>query len=353
MLEAGGVPYVLVERRLAPQDGGLAINLPGNAIQALAALGLRDRVEALGHPVRRREYRTARDKLLFEVDEDAFWGSNLRPRSMRRAALMAMLSEGLDPGRQRLGAEVRSLALHAARPRVLLKDGSALTASLIVGADGVRSAVRQELFGSPGVRGHAVLADASWRFMAPNPGVDCWTVWAGADGLVLLMPVDEHEVYGWAAITRPHAGNLSRGCLIELAKQFPDRVRETVAAGMARAGGLHHSPLEEVRLERWHGQRAVLIGDAAHATAPVWAEGAALGMEDAIVLGRMLTQGGDMPAMLAEFEARRRARVGHVQAQTDAMSRAAKLPPLLRNLLLPFVGPKTYRQTYGPLMEPV
>jgi 2-polyprenyl-6-methoxyphenol hydroxylase-like FAD-dependent oxidoreductase len=353
MLEMGGVPYVLVERRLAPQDGGLAINLPGNAIQALAALGLRDRVEALGHPIRRREYRTARDKLLFEIDEDAFWGEALRPRSMRRAALVSMLGEGLDPGRHRLRTEVRSLALHSARPRVLLTDGSTLTASLIVGADGVRSTVRQELFGSLAVRGHAVLADASWRFMAPNPGIDCWTVWAGTDGMVLLMPVDQHEVYGWAAITRPHARHLSRLSLIDLAQQMPDRVRETVAAGMMRASGLYHSPLEEVRLERWHGKCAVLIGDAAHATAPVWAEGAALGMEDAIVLGRMLTHGGDMPAMLVEFEAQRRARVGHVQAQTDAMSRAAKLPPVLRNLLLPFVGPKTYHKTYGPLMEPV
>lgn len=352
MLQAGGVPYVLVERRLTPQDGGLAINLPGNAIQALADLGLRDRIEAEGHPIGRREYRTAGDKLLFAMDEDAFWGQGLRPRSIRRAALTAMLNEGLDADRQRPGT-VRSLALHAARPKVLLADGSALTASLIVGADGVRSTIRQELFGTVAGRGHAMLADASWRFMAPNPGLDCWTVWAGADGMVLLMPVDEHEVYGWAAITRPRAKNLSRASLIELAKQFPDRVREAVAQGMARPGGLYHSPLEEVRLDRWHDKRVVLIGDAAHATAPVWAEGAALGMEDAIVLGRLLAEGADMPSALAAFEAQRRSRVGHVQAQTDAMSRAAKLPSGLRNLLLPFVGPKKYRQTYGPLMQPV
>jgi len=352
-LEAGGVPYVLVERRADAQDGGLAINLPGNAIQALATLGLRDRVEALGHPFRRREYRTARDKLLFEIDEDAFWGSALRPRSMRRSDLTAILQEGLNLEQQRCGVEVRSLDLDSARPNVLLADGTALNASLIVGADGVRSTVRRALFGSDAGEGHAMLAEASWRFMAPNPGIDCWTVWAGAEGMVLLMPVDEHEVYGWAAITKPHARNLSRASLIELAKHFPDRVREAVAQGMARAGGLYHSPLEEVRLECWHGKHAVLIGDAAHATAPVWAEGAALGMEDAIVLGRLLADGADIPAALVEFEAQRRSRVGHVQAQTDAMSRAAKLPPMLRNMLLPFVGPKKYRQTYGPLMEPV
>jgi 2-polyprenyl-6-methoxyphenol hydroxylase-like FAD-dependent oxidoreductase len=86
MLEEGGVPYVLVERRLTAQDGGLAINLPGNAIQALADLGLRDRIEAEGHPIGRREYRTAGDKLLFEMDEDAFWGRDAPPKHSPRRA---------------------------------------------------------------------------------------------------------------------------------------------------------------------------------------------------------------------------------------------------------------------------
>jgi 2-polyprenyl-6-methoxyphenol hydroxylase-like FAD-dependent oxidoreductase len=114
---------------------------------------------------------------------------------------------------------------------------------------------------------------------------------------------------------------------------------------------LFYSPLEEVRLDIWHRGRAVLIGDAAHATAPVWAQGAALALEDAIVLAACVSDHADIQSALANFQDRRIKRVTHVRALTDAMSKAAKLPPIVRNLLLPIVGPKRYRQTYGLLKE--
>jgi 2-polyprenyl-6-methoxyphenol hydroxylase-like FAD-dependent oxidoreductase len=244
---------------------------------------------------------------------------------------------------------VGSITLHGSRPQVRLRDGRKLDAGLVVGADGVRSTVRREMFGAKAGQGRALLAPASWRFMAPDPGIDCWTVWAGAEGMVLLMPVGDGEVYGWAALAASDAGAAGPERLYQLAGRFPSRVREAILSALAHPDRLHRSPLEEVRLERWHGDHAVLIGDAAHATAPVWAQGVALGLEDALVLGRLLSHGQDLEAALVEFEARRRPRVAHVQAQTDAMSRAARLPPIVRNLLLPFVGPRRYRGAYGPL----
>lgn len=354
MLNGSEIPYRLLERREMTGEAGLAVNLPGNAIQALATLGLRDRIEAVGHPLGRREYRTAGDRLLFEIDEDAFWGHANRPRSVRRAELLGMLAEGVRQDCHWHGVEPRSLAISGTGGELKLSDGRLVRGALIVGADGVRSTVRREIFGAGAGPGHAVLADASWRFMAPNPGIDCWTVWASAEGMILLMPVSQGEVYGWAAITKPRPGaQTDMGALIEMSSMFPRRVRDAITHLAAHPSGLYHSPLEEVRLDRWCAQRAVLIGDAAHATAPVWAEGVALGLEDAIVLGRCLAQTSDVPAALIEYEAKRRSRVAHVQHQTDTMSKAAKLPAALRNLLLPVVGPKRYRETYGRLKEAV
>jgi 2-polyprenyl-6-methoxyphenol hydroxylase-like FAD-dependent oxidoreductase len=328
--------------------------------------------------LRRREYRTSGDKLLFEVDEDAFWGPSLRPRSVRRAALLSALGDGVPGASQHL-ADMQSITLKPTRSVVHLADGTTLDAGLIVGADGVRSSVRREVFGAEGGHAHALLAQASWRFIAPNPGVDCWTVWAASEGLVLLMPVGNGEVYGWAAITSSgrgatiprefaeladHFPELVRevvqamarpdlNSLAELADAFPARVRETILRVVSRPEELHHSPLEEVRLDRWHSDRVVLIGDAAHATAPVWAQGVAMGLEDALVLGALLSGTEEMPTVLSGFEAQRRPRVIHVQARTDAMSKAAKLPSYIRNLLLPVVGPRQYRRAYGPLKNSV
>ncbi|MGX9430132.1 MULTISPECIES: FAD-dependent oxidoreductase [Bradyrhizobium] len=352
-LQRKDLPFRIIERRRTPFDGGLAINLPGNAIQALSALGLREQIEKFGHPLRRREYRTARDKLLFQVDEDAFWGPALRPRSIRRSALLSMLAAGLPEASLLYNADVQSMTLHSTHAELGLADGTNLATRLVVGADGVRSTIRTEAFGTVLGPGHALLAEKSWRFMAPNPGVDCWTVWAADEGVVLLMPIDDREVYGWAAITRPLSRGDSPEALDWLTRQFPERVRRTVLDVLARPNALYHSPLEEVRLNRWHNGRAVLIGDAAHATAPVWAEGVALALEDAIVLARALSTICDELPALADFEAQRRSRVAHVQALTDAMSQAAKLPAFIRNALFPFIGPKRYRQTYEPLKTAV
>lgn len=353
MLRLRGLPHLVLERRRRPADGGLAINLPGNAIRALATLGLREQIEQAGHPIGRREYRTSADRLIFAVDEDRFWGEALRPRSVRRSTLLNMLGDGMTEATVRRGAIVRSFTPDSQRPRIAVKDGTTIEGSLVVGADGVHSLVRRDMFGAAGDAGTALLGPASWRFMAPNPGVRCWTVWADPAGMVLLMPVSDTEVYGWAAVTAPALPGNPVGTLLDLAAHLPCRVRDTVLDVASSPDTLYHSPLEEVRLPRWHGGGAVLIGDAAHATAPVWAQGAALGMEGAISLGRLLSSSRDIPAVLAGFEDRHRPRVAHVQRMTDRMSRAARLPPWLRNMLLPFVGPRSYGRTYGPLRHPV
>ena len=108
-----------------------------------------------------------------------------------------------------------------------------------------------------------------------------------------------------------------------------------------------------MRLEQWHHGRLVLIGDAAHATGPVWAQGVAMALEDALVLGELLalTPVEQWAGVGAEFERLRRPRVEHVQAATDKMSRLAALPGWLRDVSAPVLGPKNYRAAYTPLRD--
>jgi 2-polyprenyl-6-methoxyphenol hydroxylase-like FAD-dependent oxidoreductase len=122
---------------------------------------------------------------------------------------------------------------------------------------------------------------------------------------------------------------------------YPKPVRTAVSSVLADPSSLYHSPIEEIRLDSWHRSRVVLIGDAAHATAPVWAQGAALAAEDALVLAELLTTRDDWATVGGEFERRRRPRVEHVQKMTDRLSRTAGLPGWLRDAILPLAGPRT------------
>jgi 2-polyprenyl-6-methoxyphenol hydroxylase-like FAD-dependent oxidoreductase len=375
------VPMTVAERGTG-DGGGLAINLPGNAIAAFAALGLADGLAKLGRPTERREYRSMRDRVLFSVDEDAFWGPEARPRCVRRSDLLALLADGLD------ATVRRPLPVTAVRPvtggaDVDFGDDTRQRYGFVAGADGVRSVVRATAL-SPEARGVrargvqargvrarssevpaggardsaasgagdgatrlALLSAASWRFMAPNPGVDCWTVWSGPGGAFLLIPVDDHEVYGYASATTGGPVSADESWLRTTFKDYPAPVR----AVLDTVTDLYHSPIEEVRTPTWSNGRCVVIGDAAHATAPVWAQGAALAVEDALVLAELLAT-TDWDDAGAHYERLRRDRVTHVQAATDRFSRAAALPSWLRHLLLPALGPRTYRDTYNPLRHP-
>ncbi|WP_204300540.1 FAD-dependent oxidoreductase [Actinoplanes campanulatus] len=352
------VPVTVAERG-DTGAGGLAINLPGNAVTAFAALGLADGLQKLGRTTHRREYRSARDRLLFAVDEDAFWGPEARPRCVRRSDLLALLADSLDvPVRRPL--TVTGVRPSADGAEVTFGDGTVKTFDFVVGADGVHSIVRATAIdgpassaGGPGSAGgrsgtqSALLSAASWRFMAPNPGIDCWTVWSGKGGAFLLIPVDDDTVYGYASATGGGAVSADADWLQNTFGDYPPPVRR-VLDGLT---DLYHSPVEEVRTGTWAAGNCVLVGDAAHATAPVWAQGAALAVEDGLVLADLLAD-GDWDGAGARYEQLRRDRVTHVRAATDRFSRAAALPVWLRDLLLPRIGPRTYRTTYDPLRHP-
>ena len=347
-LHRRGLPSLTLERRGGPAEAGLAINLPGNAVRVLAQLGLLDELRAVGTRLRRREYRTERDRLLFAMDEEAFWGTEMGPHCLRRADLLCLLQLGLAPDDLRHGTGIVACRQTEQGVEVDLENGTAETGGLLVGADGVHSRVRRSLFDDR-APGAALLASQSWRVMVPNPGVEAWTLWAGAGALFLLIPVDRGEAYAWISASGGAGEGLDPSGLRQAFASFPRLVRETLEAVLARPAGLHHSPLEEVRIPAWTSDRAVLVGDAAHATAPVWAQGAALALEDALVLADLLAGASDWRSVGRDYERLRRPRVAHVQAMTDRLSRTARMPGWARTLLLPLVGPRSYRATYAPL----
>jgi 2-polyprenyl-6-methoxyphenol hydroxylase-like FAD-dependent oxidoreductase len=351
-LSLRGVSCTLVERLPAPPGSGLGLNLPGNAVRALAALGLADEVVDRGRRIRRREYRNKAGRLLFAVDEEAFWGEVGPSVCLRRGDLLDVLRASTPEVTPRWHTPLVLAELVDEGVRVQLESGSTETYDFVVGADGVHSAVRRVLLPTDDSR-RSLMTEASWRFTAPNPGVDCWTVWSGGQGTLLLIPVDEEHVYGYASTTRGGAAGDDPQWLGSTFAGFPEPVATTVAAALDDPGQLYYSPVEEVRCEHWSRGRLALIGDAAHATGPVWAQGAAWALEDALVLADLLAERRDWSSVGAEYERLRRPRVAHVQAATDRMSRLAGLPGRLRDVVAPVLGPRAYRAAYGPLRTPV
>jgi len=348
-----GLGCTVIDKRRATAGLGMGVNLPGNATRALGELGIADQVLDSGVPVRRREYRNAAGRLLFAVDEEDFWRGVGRSVCVRHGHLVRAL-ESPTPGVE--FEEARALIAQPLPDGVHVQlDGEqrARAYDLVIGADGIHSAMRAAVAADP-VRPSRMTATC-WRFIGDNPGVDCWTAWSGTDETFLLIPVEDGRVYGYAARTRGGPVGTDPEWLERAFAGFPVEVMSAIGGVREGRGERHHGPVEEVRIPRWHNGRLILIGDAAHATGPVWAQGAAMALEDALTLGRLLSE-TPMPEWTgagARFERARRPRVEHVQAATDRMSRLASLPGRLRDLSAPVLGPMSYRKAYEPLRRPL
>lgn len=351
-LDQWGIPALLVDRLSGPPDAGLGLNLPGNAVRALRDLGVGGELKARGVPVRRREYRNAGNRLLFAIDEASFWDADAGSICALRGDVLELLRAEVSMSAVRWGKGVSAVVERGKQVEVSFHDTEVERYDFVVGADGVHSGVRTSVLGAAGRRA-ALLSAAGWRFMTTNPGVDCWSSWTGAAETFFLIPVDEERVYGFASPTKGRSVNTDQQWLGSAFGNYPQLVRSAVSSVLAEPSSLYYSPIEEVRLDSWHRGRVVLIGDAAHATSPVWAQGAALAAEDALVLAELLGTREDWTRVGSEFDGRRRPRVEHVQKMTDRLSRAAGLPGWLRDAILPVAGPRTYRETFGPLREPV
>ena len=93
----------------------------------------------------------------------------------------------------------------------------------------------------------------------------------------------------------------------------------------------------------------LLIGDAAHATSPNMASGAAMAFEDALVLGKLIASGRDIAQVQNGYTTERVSRIRWVHEQTRRRDRIRSLPPVVRNLMTRFLAKSVYRANYAPL----
>jgi 2-polyprenyl-6-methoxyphenol hydroxylase-like FAD-dependent oxidoreductase len=143
-----------------------------------------------------------------------------------------------------------------------------------------------------------------------------------------------------------------RELLAGYAEPVPTLLDALDEAGSGSGTG-HAGAVEEVVLDSWSHGAVLLIGDAAHATSPNMAQGAAMALEDAIVLSECLTAAAGIADGITAYELRRRPRTEWVLRQTHRRDRTRALLPAVRNLLLKQFGQQIFHANYRPLRERV
>jgi FAD-dependent urate hydroxylase len=347
--QAGFAPDV-IERAAAWDAAGTGMYLPANGTRALQALGLEDAVAARAATITHQRLLDHRGRLLADIDLCELW-EDLGPcLALPRTDLHQILRDGVPV---RLGRTIRSLERTDGPVHVTFDNGDDGEFDLVVGADGLRSAVRQLAVDE---RPPVPVGQHSWRFLAAcPPQASTWTVLLGREVSFLIVPVGHGLVYCYADITTDRAGSPDGDPVERLGERFAGFAAPVpwLLDQLDDPAQVHAAPIEQVAEERWGRGAVVLVGDAAHGMSPNMAEGASLAFEDALVLAASLRDAKTVREALAGFVTRRQTRTGWVRAQTHRRDRTRNLPPALRNLVLRTFGRQIFRSNYRPLVRPI
>jgi 2-polyprenyl-6-methoxyphenol hydroxylase-like FAD-dependent oxidoreductase len=288
-----GLPATVLEKALQLNPVGAGIIMNPNAMAVLERNGLADELRRNSWPYLTRETRDRRGRLLATRDYRPLYDSGRLARGalVHRAHLLDVLYRSLPPGTVRFGVDVKRVDL--------------LEAGLVVGADGIRSQVRRELFGEIAPR---YMGYRSHRLVMDNvAGVRCFTEYLGRGARIGLVPISETRLYVWTTFNSPREAALPdpRG----LFAQFTAEAVRSVLEALPPREEIIVTEIEELAPERWAQGRAVLLGDAVHAMTPNIGQGAGMAMEDAAVLAEELAGAAEIEHALANYVKRRRARV--------------------------------------------
>jgi 2-polyprenyl-6-methoxyphenol hydroxylase-like FAD-dependent oxidoreductase len=194
-----------------------------------------------------------------------------------------------------------------------------------------------------------------WRSLATirPPGRDSVQFWLGEGCFFGLCSIGD-GTYGFANITMPRMHDAVEGRLQRLRRHFAGfgpPVQDYLAA-LTADEQIHCGPIEWLEAERWHRDRVVLIGDAAHASSPMMGQGGSMAMEDAVVLAELLDARPQMDEAIGGFIGRRSPRVRWVRQQSQAVAEFLRLPANIRNAALRAHGDTALHDRFRPLIAP-
>jgi FAD-dependent urate hydroxylase len=308
-LRQAGIDVEVFERAPALLEVGAGISLWPNAVKVLDRLGVGAPIRAASVTAYRGGIHDWRGRLLAPADSDEIVREFGAPTLIvHRADLLDALYQAAGPERVRLGAQVQRFTQDDDGVDVCLSGGTTVRGNVLIGADGIRSAVRAQLF--PQVQPRDAR-QATWRGITPfaaPPDATFWGETWGAGTRFGALPIAGDRVY-WFAVRNAAAGtpDNAAGHKAEITRLFgawhapiPQLIAATPESAIL-ANEIYDLP----PMQSWTHKRVTLLGDAAHATTPNLGQGGCQAIEDAIVLARALHEIGDVEAALRAYEAQR------------------------------------------------
>ena len=314
-LRQGGHDAHVYEQAEQIRAVGAGLTLWPNALQALAELGLAEAVVRAGSVVDKTQIRTDRGRVLAQTHLHDLAQQLGHPAiAIHRADLHQILLSALPLETTHLNHTFNRFEQDGQGVTVYFDNGPVVRGKWLIGADGLRSKVRMQMWPEARPRYAGYVA---WRgvvegvhHLVQGATSESW----GRGARFGIVPLNERQVYWFATANEPDAAKGGQGdaarekdALLARFQGWHEPVEALLRATPAEA--ILRNPLADLRpMKQWSQGRVTLVGDAAHATTPNMGQGACQAIESALVLARSIQK----EPLFAAYEQARHARTAWI-----------------------------------------
>ena len=324
-LHQAGFEAIVYERAPQIREAGAGMMLWPNATRVLRGWGLLDYLSERSGSSTHFLVRSSKGTILMDIALGSF---DVPAITVRRPDLLDALLSALPRNRIRLAQKLTHLEQAQDKVNISFESGLNVEHDVVIGADGIRSRVRTELFGQidPIYRGYTV-----WRGVARYDGSALFEganseTW-GAGRRFGILNVGPQKFVWYAAVNVPQdheeGPNGRKVELLEAFNRWHEPIMDLIAA-TPENDIMKNGAYDLVPLRRWGRGRVTLLGDAAHPCTPNLGQGGGMALEDAAVLAKRLAQNNEVETALRKYESHRRHRTKHIQRRSRLMGEIAQ-----------------------------
>lgn len=308
-LKKAGIDVEIVEIHLAFNVYGVGIIQQQNALRALDDLGIGQEALKRGSAYGQVKMFTAGGHPVGMAGAPPTGKYPSHNGISRKILHDVMYEEATKLGiKFRMGLTVESLDNRPDGVDVTFTDGTKGSYDLLIASDGINSKLRGMVFEEINPR---YVGLSVWRYaFKRHEDLDTGYIYYGKKSKIGFIPMSEDSMYMFLVSAEGDDWAISQDDLVPKLKaymaEFPVKIAQDSIEEVTEPSLVNYRPLEALRIEDpWYKNRVVIIGDGAHATIPQLGSGAALAIEDAVVLVDELQKNNEVSEALNAFMKRR------------------------------------------------
>jgi 2-polyprenyl-6-methoxyphenol hydroxylase-like FAD-dependent oxidoreductase len=303
---------------------GAGIIIANNAMQVFQKLGIHQKIEQAGNKISYMKITDTQLNNISVIDLSEYERKyGVHNVAIHRGELQKILATEL--GYEKINFSKRLAKIEKSGLfKLTFDDNSTIESRLVIGADGIKSVVRNQLFEQSTLRNASQLC---WRGICEtelsqkyhNELNEAW----GKGKRFGFVKISDKKVY-WYALT--NSKNIKSGeiNLTDLFKEFHAEILKIILA--TNKEQIIVSNIVDLKpIDKWQSENVCLVGDAAHATTPNLGQGACQAVEDAYVLGKLLDKGVAIENTFKEYENLRRKKVHAIVNTSWAVGKIAHI----------------------------